>query len=270
MPIHRHYLFPFLRFLNRHRKTKTLIPNFCVDTWKVPYFFGPNEPTTLKERKKYQELKIWMFENYHYVRWLKTPESMYAPREYMIPELRKILIVSPQHFGAHFFPSYNSDILFGLTEDKKKRLKKTFPYEGLEYLVAYCHGVPMDKMCLWSGNSEKVIHQKILDSVESFANNLSYWIWAYQVDMQVIPFTQKRNSTSKFKNRLDTWTRLSSHPQFVLPRHTKIFLPRYLQTPAALSCLPKKTIEEPINKLLLTTPKGGKLLPRKLSRYKSF
>ena len=75
---------------------------------------------------------------------------------------------------------------------------------------------------------------------------------------------------SKFKNRLDTWTRLSSHPQFVLPRHTKIFLPRYLQTPAALSCLPKKTIEEPINKLLLTTPKGGKLLPRKLSRYKSF
>jgi hypothetical protein len=268
LPIHRHYLFPFLRFLNRHRRTKTLIPNLCVDTWKVPYFFGPNQPRTLKEREKYQEFRAWIFENTHYVRWLRTPESMYAPRQYMIPELRKILIVTPRYFGAHFFPSYHSDLLFDLTEDKKKRLKKSFPYEGLEYLVAYCHGVSMSLMCRWSGNTEADIHKKILNSVESFANNLSYWIWAYRVDMQSIPFTQKKNSKSRFRNRLDTWTRLSSHPQFVLPHHTQIFLPNYLQTPEALSCLPKKTTKKPIDRLLLTAPKSRKLPPRKLFRYK--
>ena len=269
MPIHKEYLFPLFNFLNEHRRIKKRTPSFWADTWKGPYFLRQGSPDTLKEEKKYREFKGWMLDNKHYGRWLSSPGALYAPREYIIPELKKILIVTPQYFGAHFFPSYQPDLISDFTYEQFKNVNKHFSHVGLKYLIAHCHGISTDFICKWSGKTEATVHKDVLESVEGFANTLPYWLWAYRVDMDAIPFTQKRNSIMKFRSRLKVWTDLNTRPQFVRPYKAKLLLPRYLQTPEALSRLPKKTNKRPIDKLLLTRPKNHTPPVIKLHRYKT-
>ena len=264
------YLFPFLNFLNKHRRSKRRSPFLTPATWKVPYFFGPNKPRTLQEREKYKEFKPWILDNQHYAQWLWQPESMYAPREYIIPELKKLLLVTPRYFAAHFFPSYSSDLLSDLSRYQIKRIRQTIPTEGLEYLMAHCHGVPTRLICNWSGKSEADIHKSVLNSVGSFANSVPYWIWAYRVDMRSVPFTQKKSSRCKFAKRLRIWNDLNERPQFTTCNTAKMLLPNYLHTPEALSSLPKKRVKKPIDTLLLSLSHHRNPPVRKLSRYKSF
>ncbi len=268
MPVHKKYLFPLVNFLNEHKKIKRAPPNLCAETWKVPYFLCQGSPRTLKERKKYREFKGWMLDNDHYKYWLHSPGALYAPRQYMIPDLKKILIVTPRYFGAHFFPSYQPGIISDFTYQQFKNVNKHFSHVGLKYLIAHCHGVPTSFICRWSGKTEADVHKDVLDSVESFANTLPYWIWAYRVDMRSIPFTQKKNSIMKFRHRLKVWNELDTRPQFVRPYGAEILLPKYLQTPGALSRLPKKTNKKPIDKLLLTRPKHYTPPVLRLNRYK--
>ena len=157
-------LFPFLNFLNRYRVSENRSPLLTAETWKTLYFFGPGKPRTLQERQEYYKFKSWIFDNPHYSSWLFKSTSMYAPREYMIPELKKLLIVTPRYFGAHFFPSYTPDLLSDFSSDKLSYLKFLIPLEGVEYLIAHCHGVPTSYICKWTGKTEVEIHQAVLDN----------------------------------------------------------------------------------------------------------
>ena len=266
---HKRFLAPFLVFLDLHRTTSKTMPQFPPEVWKVPYFFGHASPRTAQDKEAYLKVKSWIWDNRHYRMWLRDPTSMYAPRQYMIPELRKLLIVTPRYFGAHFLPSYNPGILDSFSREQYRGTRSKFTHIGLRYLVAYCHGVPMSRICLWSGKTEADVHKDVLDSLDGFINTLPYWIWAYRVDMRAIPFTQKRNSRSAFVHRLATWNALNDYPQFANIYKTKIFLPKYLQNPLALSSLPKKKGKKPIDRLLLTVPTNRELPHRPLLHYKS-
>lgn len=263
-------LFPFLNFLNRYRVSENRSPLLTAETWKTLYFFGPGKPRTLRERQEYYKFKSWIFDNPHYSSWLFKSTSMYAPREYMIPELKKLLIVTPRYFGAHFFPSYTPDLLSDFSSDKLSYLKFLIPLEGVEYLIAHCHGVPTSYICKWTGKTEVEIHQAVLDSVGTFANKLPYLIWAYGVDMRAVPFTQKQNSRCKFTKRFSMWTNLNERPQFCPPRFASLIFPKYLQNAEALRSLPRRRVAKPIDKLFLVRPLNRELPRRKLSRYKNF
>lgn len=274
---------PFLKFLNTYRKSKAALPEIKPHHWRCIYFLNSSKNPCLLgnelERKKSKELQAWIYENKHIKNWLHTKPSMYAPREYIIPGLRKLLLVSPQRLGAHLFPLYDLDLLSGVygynrVYDAKqeqiayKTVRSRYNGQGLQYLIAHCHGVSTSRIQSWTGLSEKKIKLAVLEAVDPFVNTLPYLIWAYNVDMAGIPFT-KRKGISKFRNRFKRWENLDHHPQFSCPTEAKIFLPSYLQNPHALKALGenrryKKSYE--IDKMFSTVPKNLKEIPKKYRR----
>jgi len=247
------FFWPLLNFLDHHKTCRRNSPHLCSSSWKVPYFLRQASPWTSKEKKKYPVFKKWLLKQEHYKDWFNNcPTAMRAPRQYIIPKLRKVLIVSPRYFGLHFIPTYTPNLLSDFQRERLRYVRPKFNHIGLEYLIAHCHGVSTRHICDWSGKTEVDVHKDVLDSLDGFVNTLPYWIWAYKVDMRSIPFTQKRHSRMKFTNRLKIWNDLNERPQFMREHHARCLLPKYLHTPEALSCLPKNTNRRPIDGLLRT------------------
>jgi len=269
------FLTPFLQFLDDHRETRDTFPEIYPEDWKTVYSLGLATPETESEKAKFREVRSWISRNSRYRKWLRSPSSMYAPREYILPELRELLIVSPRFFGAHFFPLYNRDILAELhgpqlhPKRRYKYLRPRFTHKGLRYLVAHCHGVSLPLICKWSGKSEEDIIQSVIEAISVFVDTLPYWIWAHRVDMRAIPFTALLASgqRSKFKNRLITWNSLNDYPQFSNCQRTKALIPKYLQSSAALSFLPKNPEPTQLDTLFLECPTNKQLFCRNLSYY---
>lgn len=196
-----------------------------------------------------------MAENGHYRHWLNNPVSMYAPRQYIIPELRKVLIVTPRHFGAHFLPLYNRDLILNYSNDAYIKLRRRLGHVGIQYLVAHCHGVSTRQIEIWTGKTKVEIHKDVMDSLDGFINTIPYWIWAYKVDMTAIPFTQNKNSKMTFRNRLKVWNMLNECPQLANPWMAERFMPQYIRDPRAISALKKKSPMRAMDKFLLPVPK---------------
>lgn len=275
------FLTPFVRFLNKYRRSAKAFPELPTTTWKSLYFFcsaeNPRKFGNPLEQAKTKEIQLWLYKNKHYENWFKKPEAMHAPREYLIPGLEKLLLTSPRRFGAHLFPMYNRELLLGirgtrkLAKDKYKYVRYRYNHPGLQYLVAHCHGVPLTTILRWTGKTEKAVKLDVLEAVDTFVNTLPYWIWAYDVDMASIPFTQKKRSTMKFTNRLKMWNELNDFPQFACPLKTGRFIPNYLKNKNSLRLmgenrLHKKSYE--IDKMFYTVPKDPSKLPRKYYRFR--
>ena len=269
------FLTPFLVFLNKHKKTDEPFPHISEKQWRAFYALGPSKAPK-KDDKKFREMRAWMAENGHYRYWLNNPVSMYAPRQYIVPELRKVLIVTPRDFGAHFLPLYNRDLFKNengtTSQDDPHSMKNPWSHNaylklrdrvghvGIQYLVAHCHGMPTRLICKWTGKTEVEIHKDVVDSLDGFVNTIPYWIWAYKVDMKTIPFTQNRVGTRgcgrmSFRNRLRTWNALNERPQFTNPQMAERFMPPYLRDPRAISALQKKKrTRQPIDRFLYPVP----------------
>ena len=261
------FLSPMARFFTQHRVHHHWLPSRRLkNTWKGIYLMGPVGIHNPHEELLHKKYSHWFRKNPHFQKWLDTPTAMLAPRKYILPELKKILVVSPRRFGAHFMPSYKPHLLMGLRRAKRqasirvKRLRPTFCHPGLMYLIAHCHGVTTPFLCEWTGKEESQILKDILEAVGLFANSAPYWIWAHNVDMNSIPFPLKKvpkgnTSKSHFKNRLRIWHELNYIPQFVAPTAIKKVIPPYLNSFSAMSNLPKKSRPtKPVDKLFYAVP----------------
>jgi len=217
--------------------------------WRGLYCHGPAGVQTEYERFCKDLWEPWLAHNPHLRDWLNRPNALVAPEEYIEPKWREDLIVSPKRFGLHFFPFYRQEP-FGRFRKKPnskrnnenlafKDIRRRMRSEGALYLVATCHGITLAELTMWTGKPPEEIKKSIESFIKENTNRLTYWVWAYDVDMRALPVFNKKSGSS-FRSRLKKWNALNERPQFSTENGAKQFLPKYLHKHEAIRHLPKR------------------------------